>query len=498
MGEEAMLEDQQLLRQYAVDGSEAAFGELVARHVNLVYSAALRRAGGDIHLAQDVAQLVFADLARKARSLPKGVVLAGWLHRATSYACAQMLRTERRRQAREQEAVAMNALESEPAPDWEQIRPLLDDILDRLDHADRDALLLRFFEQRSLAEVGHALGSNEDAARKRVTRALEKLRNHLVRRGVTTPAAALSTLISVHAVQTAPAGLAAVLTTASLAGAVAGTGITPAVLKFMAMTKLKAAIIGTAITAGLATSLVVQHQSLVKMRAERAALQQRAEEQTAATETLRKENDQLARIRVDADELARLRTQEKELLRLRGEVGQLRGQVRTINRPTNSASSIARAGDQPDTIQLPPERVLHVTSMNPPTPINAKFDVRQLTEAGTASIESAAQTALWAVLNGNEAGFGRIRYSNPKAPQISAEAQARMLNDLARNFDGAQEVTVQSTQADGDNRQLVFFRARWPNDDQILDKAAGGTLVFQRTDAGWQLDQFVTQGRPRP
>jgi RNA polymerase sigma factor (sigma-70 family) len=178
-----MVEDQQLLREYAAGGSEAAFGELVARYVNLVYSAALRRAGGDPHLAQDAAQLVFADLARKARSLPKGVVLAGWLHRATYYAAAQLLRTERRRQAREEEAVAMNALTSEPATDWEQLRPLLDQALDRLGAADRDALVLRFFEQRSLAEVGHALGSNEDAARKRVTRALEKLRADLVRRG---------------------------------------------------------------------------------------------------------------------------------------------------------------------------------------------------------------------------------------------------------------------------------------------------------------------------
>jgi DNA-directed RNA polymerase specialized sigma24 family protein len=135
-----MVDDQQLLRQYAADGSEAAFGELVGRYVNLVYSAALRRTGGDIHLAQDVAQMVFTDLARKASSLPRGVVLGGWLHRATSYATAQLLRSERRRQAREQEAVAMNALTSEPAPDWEQIHPLLDEALDRLGAADRDAL----------------------------------------------------------------------------------------------------------------------------------------------------------------------------------------------------------------------------------------------------------------------------------------------------------------------------------------------------------------------
>src|SRR5262245_48916539 len=184
-----MLDDRQLLRRYVAHGSDAAFSELVARHVNLVYSAALRRAGRDTHLAQDVAQLVFTDLARKARSLPKDVVLAGWLHKATRFATAQVLRSEDRREKREQEAVAMNELKSDSTLDWEQIRPLLDEALDRLNQTDRDALLLRFFEQRSLAEVGRALGSNEEATRKRVSRALEKLRAHLARRGLTTTAA---------------------------------------------------------------------------------------------------------------------------------------------------------------------------------------------------------------------------------------------------------------------------------------------------------------------
>src|ERR1017187_1019915 len=219
-----MLDDQQLLRRYAADHSEAAFGELVARHVNLVYSAALRQTNGDAQLAQDVAQMVFADLAHKARSLSANVVLAGWLHRATRYAANQIRRTEHRRRVREREAVMMNAIQSESPPDWEQIRPMLDEALDRLSRDDRDAMLLRYFEQRSLAEVGAALGSNEDAARKRVSRALEKLREFFGKRGVTTTATALTTVISANGVQIAPAGLAAALTSASLAGAATGAG----------------------------------------------------------------------------------------------------------------------------------------------------------------------------------------------------------------------------------------------------------------------------------
>ena len=341
-----MPDDQQLLRRYVNENSEAAFGELVARYVNLVYSAALRRTGGDLHLAQDVAQLVFTDLARKARFLPKQIMLAGWLHRATRHATAQLLRGERRRRAREKEAVAMNALESQPAPDWEKIRPLLDEALDSLSQADRDALLLRFFEQRSLAEVGRTLGSNEDTARKRVARALEKLRTHLVRRGVTTTTAALSTAIPVNAVQIAPTGLAATLATASLASSAAGTGTTFALLKFMAMTKLKLGIVGAVVTAGLATSLVVQHQSFTKLQDEHAALQQRQAEQLTELENLRNENLQRAKLKADADELERLRAEHAELLRLRGEVTRLRQQTASAPASLGWQTGSARFSDE--------------------------------------------------------------------------------------------------------------------------------------------------------
>ena len=335
-----MLADRQLLRRYAADGSEAAFGELVGRYVNLVYSAALRRTGGDPELAKDAAQLVFTDLARKARAFPPGVVLAGWLHRATRFAAGQLLRTERRRQAREQEAVAMNALEAEPAPDWDQIRPLLDDALDRLDRADRDALLLRFFEQRSLAEVGQALGANEDAARKRVSRALEKLRADLVRRGVTTTAAALSTAISVNAVQVAPAGLAATLTSASLAGAAAGTGTTLTLLKLMTMTKLQAGIIGTIVVAGVATPLVVQHQSLVKLREENRALRQQGEQFSQLAAENERLSGRVSNLLAQARNSQSLPEAEfSELLRLRGEVTQLKAaNAQKQNDPMESAA----------------------------------------------------------------------------------------------------------------------------------------------------------------
>jgi RNA polymerase sigma factor (sigma-70 family) len=280
-----MPDDQHLLDEFAENRSEAAFGELVNRYVNLVYSTALRRTNFDAHLAQDVAQLVFTDLARKAPSLPKDVVLAGWLHRATLYAASQMMRSKRRRRLREQEAAAMNALESQTNPDWRAIRPALDEALDKLHHADRDALLLRYFEQRSLAEIGSVLGTNEDAAGKRVKRALEKLRTVLVRRGITTTGAALSTIISTHAVQLAPIGLAAKLTTASLAGAGTATGITTTLLKFMAVTKTQITIGGIAIAA-LTASLIVKHGSETTLRREHESLQQKIAQLTLEHQSL--------------------------------------------------------------------------------------------------------------------------------------------------------------------------------------------------------------------
>ena len=334
-----MLEDQQLLRSYATDGSEAAFGELVARYVNLVYSAALRRTGGDTHLAQDVAQLVFTDLARKARSLPKNVVLAGWLHRATHFAAAQLLRTEHRRQAREQEAVAMNTPDSEPAPDWDRIRPLLDEALDQLNPADRDALLLRFFEQRSLAEVGEALGANEDAARKRVTRALDKLRTDLIRRGVGTTAAVLSTVLSANAIQVAPAGLAATLTSASLAGAAAGTAIAGAT-SLMTMTTLKIGLVSATVAAAvMAVPLVIQHQAQTRLRGENETLRQQATQlNQSATE-----NVAVSPTASTSSSPALSNELFSELLRLRGEVTRLRQDSQELARL--KAGNATTAGD---------------------------------------------------------------------------------------------------------------------------------------------------------
>ena len=235
-----MIPDGELLRRYTETNSESAFTELVERHLALVYSAALRQVNGDAHLAQDVAQTVFADLARKATSLTGRPVLTGWLYTSALFAATKAVRTERRRYPREQEAHFMNQLfcDTAPDPDWGKLRPVLDAAMLELNETDREAVLLRYFDNRQHAEIADRLGLSENAARMRVERALEKLHALISRRGVSTTAA-LSAVISAHAVQIAPAGLAATLSTAALAGTTAATAATATAIKTIAMTTLQ-------------------------------------------------------------------------------------------------------------------------------------------------------------------------------------------------------------------------------------------------------------------
>src|SRR5438477_8978752 len=187
--------DNQLSQSYAANGSERAFRELVERHIHLVHSAALRESRGNDPLAEDITQAVFAELARRASSLVRRPALAGWLYTCVRRMTANVRRSEDRRQRREQEAQIMNDLlcsdSSESA--WRQIRPVIDDVMHELNETDRTAVVLRFFEDRSLKEIGLALGINENAARMRVDRALEKLQSLLAKRGVTSAVSGLAT-----------------------------------------------------------------------------------------------------------------------------------------------------------------------------------------------------------------------------------------------------------------------------------------------------------------
>jgi RNA polymerase sigma factor (sigma-70 family) len=234
-----MTDHRTLLADYAANGSEEAFRELVARYIDLVYSTAVRLVNGDTHRAEDVAQTVFADLARLAGKLSKDVMLGGWLHRRTWHVATTLMRNERRRQNRERQAAEMNTLQDYAETSFERIAPLLDEAINQLGASDRAAIVLRFFEHRDLRAVGLALGSNEDAAQKRVSRAVEKLRGHFARRGIVASSTVIASVIAANAVHAAPAGLASAVTTASLAGAAGSSsfGLASTLIKTMLLKK---------------------------------------------------------------------------------------------------------------------------------------------------------------------------------------------------------------------------------------------------------------------
>ncbi len=200
-----MTEDNELLRLYAEESSEAAFAELTQRHINLVYSAALRQLNGNSHLAEEVSQSVFLDLARKAGSLVRHSSLVAWLFTTTRFIAMNSRRSESRRQAREQASQLPVEQDSDSA--WQELSPILDDTLHDLPESDREALLLRFFEDQPFAQIATRWNITDNAARMRVERALEKLRRALEKRGVVASGAGLSALILTRAAVAAPVDL---------------------------------------------------------------------------------------------------------------------------------------------------------------------------------------------------------------------------------------------------------------------------------------------------
>ena len=263
-------DSQQLLADYAANGSDKAFQELVARYVDLVYSTAIRLVEGDTHRAKDVAQTVFVDLARTAATLSPNSMLGGWLHRHTCFVARTLMRGERRRQARERQAMEMSALNNHPDTALAEIAPVLDEAINELGADDRDAILLRFFERRNLRSVGEALGINENVAQKRVARAVHELANLLRRHGFTLPAAALATGLAAEAVTAAPAGLALSIAATVCAGTGAAGSAALTSAKVAVMAKIKVGVICATLAAGLVTVLFLQHQSNVRLRAESA------------------------------------------------------------------------------------------------------------------------------------------------------------------------------------------------------------------------------------
>lgn len=378
--------DSQLLRAYAASRCEAAFGELVRRHVDLVHSAALRMVG-EPHLAEDVAQGVFIALARNANQLAERAVLAGWLHRTAQNIAAQTIRSAARRRHREQEAATMNDLlaenGAEAPPAWSEIAPHLDDALGELSEADRDAILLRYFQKKSAADMAQVLGISDEAAQKRVSRAVERLRQFLGARGVTAGASGLAALISTNAVQGAPAGLALSISAAAVghtAVSVATVALTSAATKTIAMTTLQKTFV-TLTLAGAAGFGIYEARQAGQLREQLHTVQQ---QQAPLTEQVRQmEQDQAEatqRLSGLRAELASAKSNNLELMRLRNEVGLLRAQTNLFAKSQQAQEKAA--ANAPKAVDNTASRELILRE-------NYEF-------AGYAAPESALKSLFWA------------------------------------------------------------------------------------------------------
>lgn len=359
-----MHSDAQLLEQYVREGGDGAFAEIVRRHLNVAWAVAFR-VTGDAEAARDVAQTVFVDLARKARHLPRGTVLAAWVHRAAFLAACKANRGERRRRERERQAMNDASLEPGPAgprPDVEELLPRLDEALAALGEADRSAVVLRFLSGRSLAEVGSALQMTEDTARKRVARALDKLRAWFGRRGNLPSDAAVLAALGVAGAQMAPAGLAGAVTALS----VAGVG-TLGVLETLLLMKTKIAV-SVAAVAAVAAPLTYQQMQISNLRDENRSLEARLQQAVAA------EAARAGEARTAAAELERLQAGQIELLRLRAEAGKLRtdaarlsaleAEVQRLRAASAPGTGAPEAGSGPSAEELEAAKEMGIAKLN--------------------------------------------------------------------------------------------------------------------------------------
>jgi RNA polymerase sigma factor (sigma-70 family) len=319
--------DAELLKEYADCGAEAAFSEIVRRHTNLVYSAALRQADST-GAAAEIAQSVFVDLARRAVTvaarLSAEASLAGWLCRSARNQALNFRRNEFRRHARERLVMEQLIPNFQNSPDWERLRPVLDEAMAELPESDYDAIVLRFFQNQDFRTVGRALGVTDDAAQKRVSRALEKLREQLTRRGVTATAGALSVAITANAVHAAPAGL--MLTISAATTVTGGTVAATTVAKTIAMTTLQKAFITTAAVAAVGTGVYEAREASSWETRARTLQAQQIATNSQIEELQRQRDEAIASQTILREENQRLAQAAAEVPRLRGDLARAKSQ----------------------------------------------------------------------------------------------------------------------------------------------------------------------------
>jgi RNA polymerase sigma factor (sigma-70 family) len=459
--------DAELLEQFARNKSETAFAELVERHIGLVYSTAFRKTGNP-QQSEDITQAVFIILARKANSLGPETVLPGWLHHTARLTAANFQRAELRRIRREREAFMQSTMnETAPDPLWRELSPLLDDAVAALRAGDRDAIVLRFFQNRSLAETGATLGASEDATRMRVNRALEKMRKFFVRRGVTISSTAIAGTISANSLHAAPPGLAAIISANVFSGTTVTTTAVVAATKAIAMTTFQKAIVTAALVATVGAGVFEAHQNSQSQKQIENLQQQQNSLNEQLAQSQRERDDATNRL---AGMLAQNVTpHENELLKLRGETGMLREQNEKLVQALQSA-----------------EKQNH-----PAFPTNL-ISRANWGFAGYDTPEHALASALWAKSVGNE----RV-YLNTLSPQMTNGAVQGTTDEERSQF-----LISQTKDMTG---YRILSEIPVADDEVILQAEANGPVngqsnivviaVLKYMDGGWkEFDEYQGVG----
>jgi RNA polymerase sigma factor (sigma-70 family) len=449
--------DLDLLRQFVHASSQDAFAELVRRHVNLVYSAAVRQVRSP-QLAEEIAQSVFADLARQATRLRPDTILTAWLYAVARRTAVDVIRRESRRQMREQIAVELNAMNATDSS-WEYIEPLLDEAVSALDETDRAAVLLRYFENRTLREVGERLGVSDDAAQKRVSRAVEKLRDFFAKRKVAVGGGGLTALLSANAVQSAPAGLAAVIS-AMVGGALAA--VAPgavALTQTIAMTTLQKITVSVALTLTLGAGLYEANQAAAA-RTELRQYQGGPSPLAGPGEWLPADyagvTSRLAQARAEIERL-KASPQGMELLKIRGDVGQLRSQLQA------AAQAAATSSNSPTLIRHP----MWVLDKYPDSKFG--FSLKGATNVGQATPTAAIQTWLWALRQGSDEDLQRL---GDFPPGTADGAKLKVVQSELKDVDRPDLLRLIAMCPLGDDRYYVWVADPFPYypGDRIIRK----------------------------
>jgi hypothetical protein len=372
----------------------------------------------------------------------------------------------------------MNLKNDEVDPCWAELTPLLDDAINELGDQDRSAILLRFFEHRSLRSIAEALGTSENAVQKRIVRALDQLHSILGKRGIALSAAALGTLLAVDMSTAAPAGLAAVVAGTALGSATVGGGTSVSLLKIMTMTKLNAAILGTLVVAALSTSIFLERQSLATVRAERNGLKDRNRELQDEVSQLQADKQRLSRLKSNAAD-PELSQRESELLRLRGEVGSLRQQ----NQDLTNALKLANAS-----VAEPPNE------QGQSAPLGLSFKTAAAQNRGFGSVPSALQTVVWTALNGSPESIcaleGDAATNADGSPTPWRDKMVQFYQNLFNGVDSVQLVDT-TPRSDGTLEVKMKLQSSKDVNPATSTDSTFASAILKQNEGAWQVTGWL-------